>query len=87
MAGAAICCGGLLVFVDRDAEEPLHVLMDRAWLLARMAAADEGGGVTAAARRTARAWAAWAHLGCEYDAETMAAVRRAHHVAYAPRAV
>lgn len=75
-------CGGTLVIVQSDAEEPAHVLMDRAWLLARMLSAHPG---RPAAHRIARAWACWAHLGCEYDADTMADVRRAHYLAHAPR--
>lgn len=80
-------CGGTLVVVVQDADEPGHVLMDRGWLLARMLAASPSGSPTPAMRRVCRAWACWAHLGCEYDADTMAAVRHAHHMAYAPRAV
>ncbi len=35
--------------------------------------------------RCARAWACWAHLGCEYAPECMQRVRRAHASARAPR--
>lgn len=73
--------GGYLVVVKRDTCELPHAHMDRAWALARM------GNVGTTARKTARVWSAWAHLGCGYDADTMAEVRKMHHVAYAPKAL
>lgn len=74
--------GGVLVVSQRDEAEPLRVLEDRTWLCARALAADPVGRtapeVVDACARSARAWAYWAHMGCEYGPETMREVRRVH---------
>lgn len=78
----------MVVFQRQDAGESPDSLMDRAWLMARTlgdprSALQAAGGPEAA--RVSRLWAAWAHLGCTYDTDTMLVIRRADGSAHAPR--
>ena len=71
----------MFVISARDDGEETAVHMDRAWLTVRMLAADPVGRSSRegaeCAWRTARAWSLWYHMGCDYDASIMRAVRLA----------
>ena len=81
--------GGVVVVQRADDGELPGMLVDRTWLAARVLgdprAAMRGLGPDAVLRLS-RVWACWAHLGCEYDAATMAEVRRVHGCARTVRA-
>ena len=68
---------GLMVVVRGDEHEPATMAAGRAWMAARVLAADPFASL-GETNRTSKAWAWWAWRGCEYDPALMRDVHDAH---------